>query len=50
MLPWCEGGPAISRAEPFPPPFEVAVDGGTYVLIDDGPPEHWHDAFVAATD
>jgi hypothetical protein len=23
------------------------VDGGVYVLADDGPPEHWRDEFVA---
>ncbi len=47
MLLWCDGGPAIGRAERYPPPFEVVVDGGTYVLVDDGPPEHWSYAFVA---
>ena len=34
----------------FPPPVEFVVDDdanhGTYVLIDDGPPEQWSDEFV----
>ena len=47
MLLWCDGGPAIGRAAHYPPPLEVAVDGGIYVLVDDGPPEHWHYEFVA---
>jgi hypothetical protein len=32
----------------FPPPYEIEVDGGLYVLVDDGPPEHWRYEFVAA--
>ena len=47
MLLWCDGGPAVGRAEHYPPPLEVVVDGGVYVLVDDGPPEHWHYVFVA---
>ncbi len=47
MLLWCDGGPSRSRLERFPPPFEVAVEGGVYVLVDDGPVEHWHYQFVA---
>lgn len=46
MLIWCKGGPSMGRAVQFPPPFEVAVDGGTYVLVDEGGPEHWHYEFV----
>ncbi len=46
MLLWCDGGPAISRLARFPPPLEVAVDGGVYVLVDDGPPQQWHYEFV----
>jgi hypothetical protein len=48
MLLWCDGGPSISRLERYPPPLEVAVEGGTYVLIDDGAPEEWRYEFVAS--
>ena len=48
MLLWCDGGPSIGRAARFPPPLEVDVAGGIYVLVDDGPPEEWHYVFVAA--
>ena len=41
MLLPCRGGPSISRAERYPPRLEIAVEGGTYVLVDDGPPETW---------
>jgi hypothetical protein len=47
MLLWCDGGPSFSRLERFPPPLEVTVDGGVYVLVDDGPVEGWHYEFVA---
>jgi hypothetical protein len=47
MLLWCEGGPAAARAVTYPPPGEIEVDGGIYVLADDGPPEHWRYEFVA---
>lgn len=48
MLLWCEGGgPSIGRATTYPPPLEITVDGGMYVLVDDGPLEMWHYAFVA---
>ncbi len=50
MLIWCEGGPSIGRAVYFPPPLEIAVEGGLYVLVDGGAPEKWHYAFVSATD
>ena len=46
MLLWCKGGPSIGRATTFPPPLEISVDGGTYVLVDDGAPEAWHYLFV----
>jgi hypothetical protein len=46
MLLWCEGGPSIGRAVQFPPPLELEVDGGLYVLVDDGTPEQWHYVFV----
>jgi hypothetical protein len=31
----------------LPPPLEVPVTGGIYVLVDDGAPEHWHYHFTA---
>ncbi len=40
MIP-CRGGPTGWRTATFPPPFEIEVDRGLYVLVDDGPPEHW---------
>jgi hypothetical protein len=48
MLIPCRGGPSISRLARYPPPLEVPVDGGTYVLVDDGPPERWSYEFVVA--
>jgi hypothetical protein len=50
MLIWCEGGPSPGRAVHFPPPLEIDVAGGRYVLVDDGPPEDWHYAFVSDAD
>jgi hypothetical protein len=50
MLIWCDGGPNFGRAVHFPPPFEIVVEGGMYVLVDDGPPEQWHYAFVSDSD
>lgn len=50
MLIWCEGGPSIGRAVHFPPPCEIAVEGGMYVLVDEGSPEHWHYEFVSEAD
>jgi len=47
MLLWCDGGPSISRLERYPPPLEVPVAGGIYVLVDDGGPEQWHYEFTA---
>jgi len=46
MLIPCEGGPSISRLERFPPAFEIPMDEGMCVLVDDGPPEHWRYAFI----
>lgn len=46
MLLWCEGGPSIGRATVYPPPLEIDVEGGTYLLVDDGPIEQWHYQFV----
>jgi hypothetical protein len=50
MLIWCDGGPNLSRATRFPPPLEIAVEGGMYVLVDNGSPEQWHYAFVSDAD
>jgi len=47
MLLWCEGGPSMGRAAFYPPPLEIEVDGGIYVLVDDGPVENWHYEFIA---
>ena len=47
MLIPCEGGPAIGRLVTFPPPLELDVDGGMYVLVDDdGVVAHWRYEFV----
>ena len=46
MLVWCEGGPSIGRAVTYPPPLEIDAASGVYVLVDNGPPEEWHYAFV----
>ena len=49
MLLWCDGGPSKGRAVFYPPPFEIEVDDGMYVLVDDGPIEDWHYAFVSSS-
>jgi hypothetical protein len=41
MLIRCEGGPGLSRVEYFPPRLELRQPGGTYALVDDGPPHEW---------
>jgi hypothetical protein len=46
MLIPCDGGPSISRLVRYPPPHEIEERGGTYVLVDDGPPAHWSYLFV----
>ena len=46
MLIRCDGGPSQSRLVRFPPPLEISEAGGMYVLVDEGPPEHWHYDFV----
>jgi hypothetical protein len=46
MLIRCDGGPAIARAVRYPPPLELMVDRGVYVLVDVGAPEHWSYEFV----
>jgi hypothetical protein len=48
MFVWCDGGPAMGRAVLFPPPHEIAVDGGLYVLVGDGSPEQWRYEFIPA--
>ena len=47
MLVPCVGGPAPGRVVTFPPPAEIELDDGMYVLVDDGPPEEWRYEFVA---
>lgn len=42
----CEGGPASSRLETFPPRLEVNERDGVYVLVDDGPRATWFYQFV----
>jgi hypothetical protein len=42
----CEGGPAASRLEMYPPRLEVEERGGTYVLLDEGPRDAWRYLFV----
>ena len=49
MLVPCDGGPSQSRLVRFPPPWEIEERDGIYVLVDQGPPEHWRYAFVPAT-
>ena len=46
MLIPCDGGPSTSRLERFPPPLEIDERDGTYVLVDDGPPQDWRYVFV----
>ena len=46
MIP-CRGGPTGWRTATFPPPLEVEAGDGLFVLVDDGPPEHWMYEFVA---
>jgi hypothetical protein len=42
----CEGGPSTSRLEAFPPRLEIEEHVGAYVLVDDGPREHWRYVFT----
>lgn len=42
----CEGGPAASRLEHFPPRLEIDERDGTYVLDDSGPRSDWRYLFV----
>ena len=50
MLLWCTGGPSLGRAVMYPPPLEIGVEGGMYVLVDDGGIHDWHYEFVADRD
>jgi hypothetical protein len=50
MFLWCEGGPAVGRTVHYPPHLKIEVEGGIYVLADDGPPEHWRYEFVPTAD
>jgi len=45
----CDGGPCTSRLVRTPPPLEIPERAGTYVLVDDGPPERWRYHFVPST-
>ena len=45
MIP-CRGGPTGWRTATFPPPLEIELDIGVYVLLDDGSPECWMYEFV----
>lgn len=47
MIP-CRGGPAGWRTATFPPPYEIRVADGHYVLVDDGPPEQWSYEFIGS--
>ncbi len=42
----CEGGPAASRLEYYPPRLEVPERDGVYVLFDEGPRGTWRYVFV----
>ena len=42
----CEGGPAASRLEHYPPRLEVQEKDGLYVLVDVGPRDSWRYVFV----
>ena len=46
MLIPCDGGPSQSRLVRFPPPLEIEEPDGIYVLVDEGPIEHWRYTFV----
>jgi len=46
MLIWCDGGPSMCRAVVYPPPTEIDIDDGLYVLVDDGAIDGWCYEFV----
>lgn len=37
----------MCRAVSYPPPLEIVIEQGIYVLVDDGASEEWHYEFVA---
>jgi len=41
LIPCAGGGPCTSRLENYPPPLEIQVRGGMYILVDDGLPDRW---------
>jgi len=47
MLIWCDGGPSMCRAVVYPPPLEIDIDDGMYVLVDDGDKDRWRYKFVS---
>lgn len=40
----------MGRAVVYPPPLEIEVADGLYVLVDGGLPEQWHYAFISSDD
>ena len=45
---WCDGGPSQLRRVPDPPPVEISVQGGMYVLDDrDEDRANWRYVFLA---
>jgi hypothetical protein len=42
----CEGGPAATRLERYPPRLEIDERDGTYVLLDEGARDDWRYLFV----
>ena len=42
----CQGGPAVSRLEVFPPRLELEELDGTYVLVDEGARDDWYYLFI----
>jgi hypothetical protein len=47
MLLWCTGGPSRCRAVTYPPPPEIHLDDGLYVLVDDSEIGQWRYDFIA---
>jgi hypothetical protein len=46
MLIPCRGGPSAWRRARFPPPVELELDDGVYVLVDDQSLDTWMYEFV----
>jgi hypothetical protein len=42
----CEGGPASTRLETYPPRLEIEERSGIYLLDDGGPRANWRYVFV----